>query len=141
MSFAVFGVSKELAQTQVIKRLKAIEKAGVESAKKTVESWKFDRKLSKVDIAIKILSNIGEIPQEAYQNAFVELVIFYMNKLTAKQISPTYGDPKRCSEFIDIAKRYGVNKIIAKQCIRKPDPKKPGQYRSEWCNIPAHLMR
>jgi hypothetical protein len=141
MSFAVFGVSKELAQTQAAKRLKAIEIAGAESAKKTVESWKFDRKLSKVDVAIKILSSIEEIPQEAYQNALTELISFYMGKLAPKQISPLYGDPKRCSEFIDLAKRYGVNKIISKQCTREPDPKRPGYFKSKWNDVPAHLMR
>lgn len=141
MSFAVFGVSKELAQTQAAKRLKAIEEAGTESAIKTVESWKFDRKLSKVDIAIKLLSNIGEIPQEAYQNAFIELVVFYMGKLTPKQISPLYGDPKRCREFIDIAKRYGAKQLAPKQCIRVQDPKKAGKFKSQWNDIPASLMR
>jgi hypothetical protein len=141
MSFAVFGVSEELAKTHATKRLTAIEKEGVKSAKDIVNSWKMNRKLSKLDIAIKILASIGEIPQEAYQNAFDELVAIYMNKLAPKQISPVYGDPKRCSEFIDLAKRYGAQRLIPKQCTREEDPKKKGVFKSKWNDVPANMMR
>ncbi len=141
MSFAVFGVSKELAKTQATKYLKKIEKEGVDSAKEKIAKWKFDRKLSKVDVALKILASIGEIPQKAYQNALSELVTLYLHKLTPKQISPVYGDPRRCSEFIDLARRYGAQRLIAKQCIRAEDPKKKGVFKSKWNEVPASMMR
>ncbi|KZN12632.1 hypothetical protein [Marinomonas sp. TW1] len=140
MSFAVFGVSKELAERQAKTRLAKIEKAGEKAAQEMVSKWKFDRQLSKVDIAVKILANIGEIPEEPYQNALNELVSQYMTTLTPKQISPLYGDPKRCNEFSTIARKFGASQIGYKQCVRQEDPKHAGKFKSTWIDVPQRLL-
>lgn len=132
MSFAVFGASKEEAEKLAKKRLSSIEKSGLAACEERVLKWKFDRVKSAVDRCIEDVAKNNSITPENYQAAINTLKAHYIKKMKEKQISPLYGSPQRCSEFIELAKRAGAKRMTVRQKVRQPSTKKPGAYETAW---------
>jgi hypothetical protein len=136
MSFTVFGASKEEAEKLAKKRLSSIEKSGLAACEERVFKWKFDRVKSAVDRCVEDVAKNNAITPENYQAAIDELKANYIKKMKEKQISPLYGSPQCCSEFIELAKRAGAKRMLVRQRVRQPSAKKPGTYETVWQQYP-----
>lgn len=135
MCFAVFGASEQEAIKLTKRRLKSIEKDGAAEAHAITEKWPLNKPKTilyhcYVDVVCK-----GVVSEENYEKAMVELSKQYMQTMSPKQISPMYGAPERCLEYINLAKRYGSQRMQIKQKVREPCPKKAGNFITSWKEI------
>ncbi|ADZ91067.1 hypothetical protein [Marinomonas mediterranea] len=132
MSFAVFGASVEDAKKLAHKRLSKIEKDGMSTCLEKVGKWNPQKKLTISDRCIESVAKTGEIPQTLWVEAFQELVQVNMKSMKPKQVSPLYGAPERCYEFISLAKRFGALRMTIRQRVRCESSKKPGKFETKW---------
>lgn len=135
MSFAVFGASQQEAIKLAKRRLKTIEKDGAAEAHSIVEKWPLNKpKTILYHCYVDVVSK-GVISKDNYEQAMIELGKKYMQTMAPKQISPMYGAPERCIEYIDLAKRYGSQRMQIKQKVREPCTKKAGSFVTSWKEI------
>lgn len=139
MSFAVFGVSKEVATKQARLQIKRITRQSKEKIQKLQSKLKKD---GETNCALyRYLSELADSrqPSESLIDEVVnELVPELMSKLSPKQLSPLYGMPSICEEFKAIARKHGAVKLITKQQVAEPDKKIHGKFKRVW-TAPVNL--
>ena len=133
MSFAVFGVSKEVAIKQARLQIKRIARQSTEKTEKLQSKLKKD---GETNCALyRYLSELMDSRQPSenlIDEVVSELVPELMSKLSPKQLSPLYGMPSICEEFKKIARKHGAVKLITKQQVAQPDKKIHGKFKRVW---------
>lgn len=136
MSFAVFGASPSEANKLAQKRMKGVRELLRSTCAERVKSWKEDRVLTALDQCLLDIVKHGSISQTNYDAAIAELTDHYLEKMSPRQISPIYGAPERCSEFIKLAKRFGAQRMQMKQRVREASTTKHGKFTTKWNELP-----